>query len=94
MDCHGPDGKGGYAVPMTDVIAANITYSALTSRVHKMHGEKHSPYTDALIRRAITNGVDPAGKPLSDAMPRWSMSRGDLNDLIGYLKMLGSRGNR
>ena len=92
VDCHGPDGKGGYSVPMTDVTAPDITYIALTSREHKMHGgEEHPPYTDALIKRAITKGIDPADKPLSYAMPRWNMSDSDLNDVIAYLKTLGDR---
>ncbi len=89
VDCHGPDGRGGYTVPMTDVVAPNVTYSALTSKEHEMHGEEHPPYTEALIKRAITKGLEPAGKPLSYAMPRWSMSSGELNDLIAYLKTLG-----
>lgn len=93
VDCHGPGGIGGYEVPMTNVVAPNITYSALTSKKHETHGEQHPPYTDALIKRAVTKGVDPAGHPLSYAMPRWNMSKGDLNDLIAYLKTLGSTRN-
>jgi cytochrome c oxidase subunit 2 len=89
VDCHGPDGTGGYVVPMTDVVAPNITYSDLTSKHHMHGGEEHPPYTDALIKRAITKGLDPAGHSLSYAMPRWNMSEGDLNDLIAYLKTLG-----
>ena len=60
-----------------------------------MHGgEEHAPYNDALIERAITKGVDPAGKPLSYVMPRWNMSDRDLNDVVAYLKTLGGRQNR
>jgi mono/diheme cytochrome c family protein len=45
-------------------------------------------YTDALIDRAITQGINPAGKPLDWTMLRWEMTEEDLNDLIAYLKTL------
>ena len=48
----------------------------------------HLPYTDALIRRAITKGIDPAGQPLDWTMPRWQMGQEDLEDLLAYLKTL------
>jgi len=48
----------------------------------------HPPYTDALIMRAITQGLDPAGEPLDWTMPRWQMSEADLTDLLAYLKTL------
>jgi len=50
--------------------------------------EEHPPYTDETIKRAITQGVDPAGEPLEWPMPRWSMSDEDLEDLLDYLKSL------
>ncbi len=88
-DCHGPGGRGGIGVPMTDQIAPDIRHSTLTSPEHdKRVEEEHPPYTDELIRRAITQGLDPAGKPLHWSMPRWQMSDGDLDDLVGYLKKL------
>ncbi|MBI3945426.1 MAG: cytochrome c [Armatimonadetes bacterium] len=94
-NCHGPDGRGGIRVHMTDVVAPDIRYRTLTSAEHDEHGgdEGHPPYTDALIQRAITEGLDPAGKPLDPAMPRWSMSQRDLDDVVAYLKTLdGERG--
>lgn len=48
----------------------------------------HPPYTDELIKRAITEGLDPGGKPLDKTMPRWKMSDRDLDDVIAYLKQL------
>ncbi len=45
-------------------------------------------YTDALIDRAITQGINPAGKSLDWTMLRWEMTEEDLNDLIAYLKTL------
>ncbi|MBI2844737.1 MAG: cytochrome c [Armatimonadetes bacterium] len=92
VDCHGPDGRGGYLVPMTSQMAPDIRYSTLTSERHEEGEEmEHPPYTKALTRRAITRGLDPAGQPLDPAMPRWRMSEGDIDDLVDYLKTLDGR---
>jgi mono/diheme cytochrome c family protein len=48
----------------------------------------HPPFTDATIKQAITQGVDPANKPLDWTMPRWQMADQDLNDVLEYLKSL------
>ncbi len=83
ISCHGPDGRGG-PIMMTGEVAPDIRYSTLTGE----HHEDHPPYTDELIKRAITQGVDPAGNALSPTMPRWHLSDKDLNDLLDYLKAL------
>lgn len=85
--CHGPDGRGGAPVMMVAEIPGDIRYSHLTEEEHE-EGEEHPPYTDELIKRAITLGLNPAGEPLDLAMPRWRMSEGDLDDLILFLKTL------
>ena len=78
VSCHGIKGRGGVPVMMGAAIPADITYQELM--------EDH--YTDALIKRAITQGIDEEGKPLDWTMPRWQMSDPDLNALIDYLKKL------
>ena len=80
--CHGTDGKGGTVQMMTGpaIQAPDVTYSALIK----------AGFTDATIRRAITDGLDESGKPLKDAMPRWQMGTTDLDATIAYLKILGS----
>lgn len=88
VDCHGPGGRGGIRVPMTNEIAPDIRYGTLTAAEHEDHGEEHPPYTRSLIERAIPEGLDPAGKRLHWAMPRWRISDRDLDDLIEYLKAL------
>jgi hypothetical protein len=88
-NCHGADGKGGLPLMMSDIEAPDITYDALTEKDHNEHGEEeHPPYNNRLIKRAITEGLDPAGEQLDQAMPRWDMSNRDLNDLIDFLKTL------
>jgi mono/diheme cytochrome c family protein len=85
--CHGIQGRGGVPVMMGTAIPADIRYEALIKGEYE-HGKKEAPYTDALIKRAITQGVDPAGKPLDWTMPRWQMGDADLNDVLAYLKAL------
>lgn len=87
VNCHGPAGRGGIQVMMTNQVAPDIRYSTLTKPM-KHDSEMEPAYTDAGIRRAITQGLDSSGKPLDPAMPRWHMPDRDLNDLIAYLKEL------
>lgn len=88
--CHGVGGRGGVPVMMGTAIPADIRYEALTREAHHESEatREHPPYTDALIRRAITEGADPAGSPLDWTMPRWRMPQADLDDLLAYLKRL------
>ncbi len=82
--CHGADGKGGQGrMMMWTFNAPDIRYSSLTAG---LEGEK--PYTDELIKRAITEGLDSEGKQLEPPMPVWQMSDDDQNDLTGFLKTL------
>jgi mono/diheme cytochrome c family protein len=85
--CHGVEGRGGVPVMMGTAIPADIRYDALIKGEYE-HGEKEAPYTDPLINRAITEGLDPEGKPLDWSMPRWQMGNADFNDLLTYLKTL------
>jgi len=88
--CHGVTGRGGVPVMMGTALPADIRYKALTSEDHHKGGEKeeHSPYTDELIKRAITKGLDSEDKPLDLTMPRWDMTKEELDDVIEYLKTL------
>ncbi len=85
--CHGPDGRGGAPVMMGTAIPPDIRYQALTTGSYEP-GEKATPYTDTLIQRAVTQGLDADGKPLDGTMPRWQMSDADFADLLTYLKTL------
>ncbi|RDK02937.1 cytochrome C [Paraburkholderia lacunae] len=49
------------------------------------------PYTDATIARAVREGVDSQGKPLSNLMPQYALNDTDMAALIGYLKHLDRR---
>jgi cytochrome c oxidase subunit 2 len=78
VTCHGIKGRGGVPIMMGAAIPADISNEAL----------KEDHYTDALLKKAITQGIDEKGKALNWTMPRWQMSETDLNALIDYLKTL------
>ncbi len=83
-DCHGQDGHGGTIfMMMFQIEVPNITWPVLTGP-----HQEHPSYTEETLKTAITQGLNPAGNPLSVYMPRWQMSSGDLNDLVSFIKTL------
>lgn len=90
VTCHGVEREGARLWPQFWVKAPALTSEALFEN-HKSgeesdgHGD-HGSYDHQSLRRAITQGIDPAGERLDSAMPRWDMSQSDLNDLIAYLE--------
>src|SRR5206468_4692442 len=89
-NCHGADGKGGRE---GNVVIADITYGTLTRPLPASPpwNKARAAYTDALLGRAITQGLDSSGQQLDSSMPRWVLSEPELQDLLKYLKRLGSR---
>jgi ABC-type branched-subunit amino acid transport system substrate-binding protein/mono/diheme cytochrome c family protein len=87
-NCHGRDGRG---VSEGSLVPPDLTWAALTKPYEtvRRNGRIRPPYTDVLITRAITLGVDSAGAPLNAAMPRYRFSLDDCADLLAYLKRLG-----
>lgn len=80
--CHGPEGKGRIPIMMSNEEAPAITYKSLTEE------EEDPPYNEKRIKQAITEGIEPDGKPLDITMPRWQMSEEDLNEVIDFLRKL------
>jgi len=89
-NCHGADGKGGRE---GNIVMADITYATLSRPLPASPpwNKARAPYTDALLARAITQGLDSSGQQLDASMPRWMFSESELQDLLKYLKRLGSR---
>ena len=88
-NCHGLAGQGKSE---GGIDPSNITWEALTKPYGVTHGNgrKHPAYTPRGLALAITRGLDPAGNKLLRAMPRYQMSKADLDDLVVYLKRLGT----
>jgi Cytochrome c len=85
--CHGSDGHGRRTMMFT---TPNITYANLTDAAGMLEpdGSRGPTYTDELIRRAVTQGIDPDGQNLDAFMPRWQLTDEDWNDLLLFLKTL------
>lgn len=87
VSCHDFEGQG---LNKHGIDAPDITWEELARPLplKKAKGSVRPPYTEATLRRAIIEGVDPDGRRLDEAMPRYSMSTEDLNDLVAYLKVI------
>ena len=88
VNCHGVDGEGR---PEGGAVPPEITWKALTRpyEVVSPSGRRHPPYTDRSLLRALTLGVDPAGNPFLNIMPRYRLTHDEAADLLAYLKVLG-----
>jgi mono/diheme cytochrome c family protein len=95
VNCHGPEGEGGRVNMMMSYFESpSITWHVLTQEEEHEEEpgqeghEEHPPYTEVTLKRAIIEGIDPAGERLDDEMPRWTMSEQDLDDLVSFMKTL------
>ena len=93
VNCHGLDGVGKAEGGITP---ATITWNELTKDYGRSHpsGRQRPAYDDRSVRRAITMGLDPSGRALDPSMPRYALTRDDLDDLVLYLKELGTDSDR
>ena len=85
--CHGSDGHGRSTPTFT---SPNITYSNLTDPQGMLQpdGTRGPTYTDATLRTAVTQGLDPEGSRLESPMPQWQPTGPEWADLLAYLKTL------
>lgn len=85
--CHGERGQGQAE---RGVAPSDLSQDALTRpyTVEMAAGRVRPPYTRDLFERAITEGIDAGGTELQDAMPRFSLSPNDVDDLWAYLARL------
>jgi hypothetical protein len=99
INCHRRSGFGGReGRELVPPITARYLYRPLPKDggdrdipfVEGMRGER-PPYTEALLARAIREGVDSQGKPLGYLMPHYALGDADMGALIAYLKELDQR---
>jgi hypothetical protein len=91
--CHGYDGLGR-TLMMLGITTPDVTYANLAdpSGMLDPDGSRGPTYTDELIRRAVTQGLDADGDALSTIMPRWQLGDLDWADLLLFLKALPADG--
>lgn len=86
-NCHGRRGEGtregGLQPPPIDwETLTNPFTSPLTRR-------ERVAYNEATVARAISSSLDSTGRRLLPAMPRYSLTREQMDDLVAYLKQVG-----
>jgi ABC-type branched-subunit amino acid transport system substrate-binding protein len=87
VNCHGNDGRGKAEGGLTP---ANIRWEELTKPTTAGPARRRrSAYSDKLLVRAITMGIDPSGNRLDPAMPRYRLTHEQAADLVVYLEVLG-----
>lgn len=89
-NCHGPDGRGR---PEGGVTPPDIRWSELVKPYGHVHENRrqHGPFDSGSFKIAVTEGLDPAGNRLDQAMPRYLFGAQDLANLQAYLKHLEAR---
>jgi ABC-type branched-subunit amino acid transport system substrate-binding protein len=87
VNCHGPDGRGK---PEGGLFPSNIRWTELSKPypITTSSGRERPPYSESLVIRAITMGVDSGGNRLNAAMPKYQLTREQADDLVAYLKAL------
>ena len=99
VNCHQRSGLGSregdlFIPPVTGDYLFQVrvpgAHDPVLPYVASMHSHR-DPYTTATLARAIRDGIDSDGRPLSSLMPRFALSDPDMAWLIQYLKNLGVR---
>jgi ABC-type branched-subunit amino acid transport system substrate-binding protein len=87
--CHGRDGRGRTE---SGVAPPDITREALMRPARRgvAPGRLRPAYTESLLIRAVTMGIDTGGNRLDPVMPRFGLSLSDAAALVAYLMRLGS----
>ena len=86
--CHGRDGRGRREGGVTP---SDLLWSQLTHEIPTGNSTARSrpAYTDRLLTRAFTMGLDSGGTVLNSVMPLYHLQSSDARDLIAYIKTLG-----
>ncbi len=96
VNCHQRSGLGSYEgrLSIPPITGAYLFHSLahdarvpVLPYVESLHGNR-DPYTEATLARAIREGLDSEGRPLSPLMPRFALGGADMAALIGYLRAL------
>lgn len=88
--CHGARGEGGKTED--GFAAGNITWTHLIKPGGHKHpnGRRHAQFDEKSFARAVAEGFDPDDNELLVAMPRYTLTRDEMADLVAYLKRVGT----
>jgi hypothetical protein len=96
VNCHRRSGMGtAEGTLVVPAIAGSVLFAPLTKGAPQIGAPRTSgdgtrpAYTEAALLRAVRDGVDPSGRVLSAAMPRYAIGEGDAKALAGFLRTLG-----
>ena len=89
-NCHGRDGRGKKEGGVTP---SDLRWLQLTREISSGSGaaRPRPAYTDSLLTRAFTMGLDSGGTVLNSVMPLYHLQSSDARDLVAYIKTLGIR---
>jgi len=91
--CHRRSGMGSMeGQEVVPPVTGDILYNPLRLATSKppLAPLQREAYTDEMLKRAIRDGIDVAGKPFSPLMPRYALSDEELESLLAYLKTLST----
>lgn len=83
--CHGEDGHGRQE---GNIAPPDITWDRLTSGGGHAQRGVGGEVTEAIISKAVTQGIRRDGKRLESIMPRYSLSHEQMHALLAYLKII------
>jgi len=85
--CHGSDGLGR---PEGGVQPPDIRWSELSKIYGHVHpdGRRHRAFSEVSLARLLRTGLDPENNQIDNSMPRYNMSKKDMDDLLAYLRFL------
>jgi hypothetical protein len=82
--CHGDDARGRtIQIMMSQIQTPDIRWSTLTATPSEPGDVAFDP--DSFFH-AVTQGIDPTGAILETYMPRWQLTRNEIDAVIEYLK--------
>src|SRR6185503_10947429 len=96
VNCHRRSGMGSAEGPLVvPALVGPVLFAPVTKGAPELGPPRttgpgtREAYTDAALLRAVRDGVDPSGRPLSPTMPRYAIGEADANALGAFLRTLG-----
>ena len=99
MNCHRKSGMGSVegniqAPPITGRFLFrndDRLFVTMDPRSGKRFNQYHDAYTEKSLELAITQGINVNGQPMSELMPRYSLTDSEMKSLINYLSNLSQK---